>query len=330
MIQNRTLSEIIQSKIALGPQNSRGFFDVACQVCSDRKPRGGFKFDSEHCGYSCYNCGARFKYEEGSGRLSKNARQVLEAFGITREDLTAIRSAMFAAPVEEAEISLDELKKVKLHTPEVALPEKSYPIGVDHHEELQLLLAEYLESRKIDAVAVNAHFSLTPSYLRRVIIPYMRDGKIIYWQARAIDDDAQRRYLNCPAAKDAVMYGYDRLFTFDPAPLFVTEGVFDAISLSGACILGSSLSAAKIEVLKRCRRRVIFVIDRDKTGGELAKSVLSNEWELTFVDQRAADANKSVQLFGLPYTVYTLMKNVTRSPVMSSLGVLQGKLGAYK
>jgi hypothetical protein len=336
MIQQKTLADIIQQKVALGMPNPRGFYDVRCAVCNDHLDRGGFKFDSDFTGYSCYNCGSKFKYEEGSGKLSRNAKQILADFGITAEDLTSIRSAMFVAPKEESEISLDDLKRVKLDTPEVALPDRSYPLGHDGHDELQAPLIEYLISRKIDPLGVNAFFSLDPKYLRRVIIPYYRDGKIIYWQARSVDDGVKPRYLNSSAARDAVMYGYDRLFTYDPSPLFVTEGVFDAIVLSGICILGSSLNAAKIEVLKKCRRRVIFVIDRDKTGGELGKQVLSNGWELSFVDKRAADANRSVQLFGLPFTIHTLLQNATTktdkdgSNIMLALGVTLGKLGAYR
>lgn len=330
MLEQRTLADVIQSKVALGNPNPRGYIDVRCPMCHDQKDRGGFKFDEASTGYNCYNCQAKFKYEEGSGKLSKNARQILEAFGITKDDLMIIRSAMFAAPKEETEISLDELKKVKLITPEVPLPEKSYPLGSDHHDELQAPLIEYLLERKIDPLEVKAYFSLDHRYIGRVIIPYYRDGKIIYWQARRIDGEKQFRYLNSPAAKDAVMYGYDRLYSYDPAPLFVNEGVFDAIVLNGISILGSSLTPAKIEILKKCRRRVIFVIDRDKTGGELAKAVLENGWELSFVDKRASDANRSVQLFGLPFTIYTLMKNVTRNLQLTSLGVTLGKLGAYR
>ncbi len=322
--------DIIQEKVPLGAKNSRGWYDTRCPICHDKKERFGFFHDGIYTSGYDYNCGAKFKYEEGTGKLSKNAREILEAFGITRDDLTAIRSAILQAPKEETDIKLDELKKVKLITPEVPLPNKSYPIGADHHEELQIPIAEYLEARHIDPLKVQAHFSLDPRYLNRVIIPYLRDGKIIYWQARAILDDVKPRYLNSPIARDAVMYGYDRLYNYDPSPLFVNEGVFDAAVLNGIGICGSSLNTAKIEILRKCGRRLIFVIDRDKTGGELAKQVLENGWELTFVDRRASDANKSVQLFGLPFTVYTLMKNVTRNPAMSMLGVLEGRLGTWR
>lgn len=338
MIEQRTLADIIQQKVALGNRNERGFHGVKCPVCSDYQERGGFKFDGDTTGYSCWNCGAKFKYEEGTGKLSKNARDILAAFGIEKSDLVEIRSPIFSVAKVEAEtIHLEGLKKIKLFTPETPLPDKSYPIGHDGHEEFQIPLAEYLVNRKIDPLAVRAHYSLDKRFLRRVIIPYYRDGKIIYWQARHIDDGVKPRYLNSSNPRDAVMYGYDELYRWDDTPLFVTEGVFDAIVLKGVCILGSSLNDAKLELLKKTRRRLIFVIDRDRTGAGLGKEALEHGWEISFVDERAADANKSVQLFGLPYTIYTLLKNATTKPQFTdqsqlqlSLGVLMGKLRGNK
>jgi hypothetical protein len=257
----------------------------------------------------------------------------LEAFDITKEDLTPIRSALLTTKAPEPEISLDGLTKLKLHTPEVALPDYCHPIGADHHEELQLPLAEYLLDRKVDPLAARAHFSLDRKLLGRVIIPFYRDSKVIYWQARAIDRELKPRYLNSPVARDAILYGYDHLYRWRETPLFVTEGVFDAISLDGICTLGSSINEAKLEVLRRSRRRLIFVIDRDQTGGVFGKTALENGWEISFVDVRARDANHSVQVFGLPYTIYTLMKNATTKPTFTdqsklqlSMGVLMGKL----
>lgn len=328
MLQQRTLADLIQSKLVLGPANARGFHDLRCEVCHDHSPRAAFKFDGGFTGFSCWNCGAKSKYEEGSGKLSKNFREILEAFGITRNDLTEIRSAMFSqAKREEQDVTLEGLKKVKLFTPEVALPDHSYPIGVDHHIDLQLPLAEYLERRKVDPLAVRAHFSTDRRFIGRVIIPFYRDGKVIYWQARHIEDDIKPRYLNSPAARDAVMYGYDQLFVWQDTPIFVTEGVFDAIVLNGVCTLGASLNEAKIEVLKRCRRRIIFVIDRDKTGSEFGKTALDKGWEISFVDARVKDASKSVEVFGLPYTIYTLLGNATTKPSYPQQSQLQLALG---
>ena len=334
ILTTRTLFDIIQEKIPLGNKNSRGWYPVRCAVCNDYTERGGFFHDGTFTGFSDWNCGAKFKYEEGSGKLSKNAREVLDSFGITKDDLAELRSSLFSQiRRENDEIGLEAMRKVKLITPETALPDRTFPIGAEMYEELQGPIVDYLIQRKIDPIACHAHFSLDAKYLRRVIIPYYRDGKIIYWQARAIDSGVKPRYLNSPVARDAVLYGYDELFTWRPTPLFVTEGVFDAISLNGICILGSSLNEAKLEVLKRCRRRLIFVIDRDKTGKGLGETALEHGWEISFVDERVADANRSVQVFGLPYTVYTLLQNATTKPTFAqqsnmqlSLGVLLGKL----
>lgn len=338
MLKQLTLAEIIQSKVALGPQNSRGFYDVKCPLCADTRPRGAFRFDSESTGYTCFHCGFKTRYQEGTGAISKKFRSLLDAFGITSDDLVSIRSSLLSdKPAKEEPISLQSLQKVKLTTPETSLPDKSHPIGSPICPELQAPLVEYLLDRKIDPVAVRAHFSLSQKLLGRVIIPFYREEKIIYWQARAVDSAVVPRYLNSPVARDAVLYGYNQLSTWSPLPLFVTEGVFDAITLGGVCTLGSSVNEAKVEILKRSSRRLIFVVDRDTAGGTFGEVALQNGWEVTFVDERARDANHSVKLFGLPFTLYTLMKNATKKPSFAaqsklqlSMGLLLGKLRGQK
>jgi hypothetical protein len=315
MLEQRTLQDIIRQKIHLGPVNSRGFHDVHCQVCHDKIPRGAFRFDASSVGYTCFHCGAAARYEEGTGRLSKNFRGILYAFGITREDLMALPSSILAAPKEESAITLDSLQTSSFATPSISLPEKCFSFGVNHHEELQVPLLEYLEKRCIDPLACDARFSLDTRYRRRVIIPFYRGADIIYWQARAIDDEVVPRYLNAPVARDAIIYGYSALNAPDPTPLFVTEGVFDAITLNGICILGSSLNEVKIQLLKSSSRRIIFIIDSNTAGENLAHKALAHGWEVTMVHPGAVDANRSVQLYGLPFTVYSLLKNTTRNRI---------------
>ncbi len=118
--------------------------------CHDHSERGGFKFDGIYTGFHCFNCGASFKYEEGTGKLSKSAKDILEAFGITREVLRELTSSIFLKPPEESEISLDNVTKVKLHTPEIAFPDRTRILLSEGHEELQEPILEYLISRKID------------------------------------------------------------------------------------------------------------------------------------------------------------------------------------
>ncbi len=321
IIKAKLLSELIEEKIVLPAPNENGWRAVRDLTCNDHSERGGFKFDGIYTVFNCFNCGAKFKFEEGTGRLSKNAREILSAFGISSEDLSSLTSPLFAPPPEK-EITLDSLAKLKLTTPEVSFPPRTHPLLSEGHEELQAPLLEYLLSRRIEPLKTRFYYSLEPRFLRRIIIPYWRDTRLIFWQARTIDN-VRPRYLNCEVAKDAVIYGYDRLHMHDAAPLFVTEGVFNAIMVDGISIMGAALNAAKIEVLKRTRRRLIFVRDRDSQGDALSRQALANGWEVTTVDPRVNDVNESVQRFGLPYTAYVLIKNARhpQNVLQSSIAV---------
>lgn len=268
--------------------------------------------DGIYTGANCFNCGSKFKYEEGSGHLSVAAKKILEAYGVPPSEIQEVLGGTFfvKAP-EEKTITVETMApKITLFTPEVALPPKSYPIGAPHNEDMQIPLAEYVLNRGLDPVKLNAHFSMDPKFFGRVILPCMRDGKIIYWQARAIGDQ-QPRYKSPGTGKEAVLWGYDTLRggNYDH-PLFITEGIFDAASIDGVALLGSQLNASKIEILNKSRRRRAVVIDPDDNGGHLGQLALDNGWEITF-PPLGCDANKSVQKYGKLFTIWTLIKNMT-------------------
>lgn len=309
MIKVTTLTEIIGERVMLPPANAHGWHPIRCALCNDHSPRGAFKFEDDTVIYNDFNCGAKLVYKEGSGKLTRKAKDILEAFGITRDDLRVLTSSLFLEH-RTGDEEPDDPKKPKLFTPEVAWPEGSLPlVTTQGYDDLQNPLLEYLLNRNIDPVRTQFYFSTDRKHLGRIIIPYLRDGKLIYWQARHIDSKVKPRYLNCTVAKDAVMYGYDRLHSFDETPLFVTEGVFNAILVNGIAIMSSDLNASKIEVLKRTRRRLIFIRDRDANGDKLSQQVLENGWEITTTDSRVGDVNDSINRFGHAYTAYSLIKN---------------------
>lgn len=308
MLKQISVYELIQQYISLGPESPGGWRPVRCLVCNDHSDRGGFKNEAGTTSYNCFNCGHTAKAIDGQP-LSKKFRDTLDAFHVPREAVRTIVSDMFFNKVEAEDHTLESLTKLKLTTPEVALPEGCIPLLSDSHYDLQDPILEYLIGRNIDPTRANFMVSTEKRYKDRVIIPYYRDKKVIYWQARHIDNTVKPRYLNCVATKDAVMYGYDRLNEYNTAPLFVTEGVFNAVLVNGLALTSSTLNAAKIEILKRTRRRLIFVRDRDAKGDMLSEQVLENGWEVTTVDPRVNDINDSVNKFGLSYTAYYLMKN---------------------
>jgi len=298
--------------VPLGRLSPQGFYSLKCAVCSDYKERGVFKFDGDTVGYNCFNCGTHAKFEEGSGKISRGMRRVLNAFGVDDTDISdVVNSAFFFKPKENATVKLADLKKVNTHTPPVKLPLKVLPLGgTSEFLDYQQKLVEYLLSRRIDLDRYKFFFSLEDRFLNRVIIPFYRNGNLIFWQARAIEDGVQPRYDSYPGSKEAVLFNFDQLHTFSSKPLLVVEGVFDAMPFDGVATLGSKLNDAKIQLLQTARRRLIFVIDKDKNGRQLAEHALSLGWEITFVPDGANDINKSVQRFGFAWTAYQLVQNV--------------------
>lgn len=311
MIKQQRLGDLIHDSIILKPVSS-GWETCKCPLCNDYKDRGGFKFEGDTIIYSCFNCGVKSVFEEFSGDLSKHFRRILNSFGIEDSEISSVVNTSFfnKKDSEEKTITLSKLTKVNTTTPTVKLPEKSFPLGHPEFLEYQEKLITYLINRKVDLDKYKFFFSLEPRFKDRIIIPFYRQGKIIYWQARHIDSAEKKRYDNAPVGREAVMFNFDQLNRYTDAPLFITEGVFDAMMVDGISILGSKMSEAKIELLAKTHRRIVFVIDKDPNGRHLAESVLKAGWEIAFAPDGAEDLNNSVSRFGLSWTIYEVMKSI--------------------
>lgn len=323
MIKQQRLEELIREKVPLGNADSRGFYSHKCQVCNDYKVRAGFKFEDNTVGFNCWNCSTTARYEEFSGRISRKFRQILQSYGVEDTEISqVVNTAFFKKDDEPKKLTLASLVKVNTNTPPVKLPPQSFRLGgTTEHIEFQGKLADYLIGRCIDLDKYPLYFSTHERFKDRVIIPFYRNGTLIYWQARSIDPTEKKRYDNAVVGREAVMFNMDQLNTFSPLPLFVSEGVFDAAMFDGIAVLGSKLTDAKLELLSKTNRRLVFVIDKDKNGKSFAESVLDAGWEITFVPDGADDINKSVQRFGRSWTAQQLMKNIPKDADVARLSI---------
>lgn len=308
----KTLEELIRTKVALGRESNTGFHVVKCRVCNDYKIRAGFKFSNGEVGTSCFNCGANAVFVEGSNTISKKFREILHAYDISDAEINEVLGrSFFSSQNKEPEvITLESIRKLSCKTPEVELPPNSYLLESPEVSRLtQNSVYKYLYDRNLHHSQRPFYYSTDERFANRLIIPFYRNNKLIYWQARAIDD-TEPRYLNCETPKDAVIYGYDELTRWSQLPLFVTEGVFDAIPIDGISIIGSRLNECKLELLSKSNRELIFVIDPDKNGKSLGFTALENGWKITFTTENSIDVSKSIQLYGKLFTIATLMKNI--------------------
>ena len=299
-----------------------GWIVGKCPCCSDYKERAGFKFEDGQVIYNCWNCHKASRYEEYSGKMTRNFRQILLAFDIDEDEISsAVNSAFFVSKPESSVISLANIKKIDTSTPETKFPNKTFPLGHDGFIPTQEKIVDYLAGRGISLEKYNFFFSLEEKMLNRVIIPFHRNGKLIYWQARSLNKDDKKRYENSPVRREAIMFNMDLLQSFDKKPLFVMEGVFDAMLVDGIALLGSVINAAKLELLQKARRRLIFIIDKDANGKSLATDVLKNGWEIAFTPDGTTDLSDSVERFGLSWTMYELMKSIPKDSDRAQLQI---------
>ena len=315
------LEDLIRQRVHFTRVAHTGFHHCVCDVCHDHTDRGGFKFQGGEVGYNCFNCGAAGRYVENSGEITRKFRKILNIFGISDEDIDKeIGKAFFTKNTESETISLADVsqkkeKKNYLITPEVELPKGVMLLGsTDKGIQVQERIVEYLLSRKIDPSTYPFYFTLDPKRLNFVIIPFYRNGKIIYWQGRNYTNGSSKkdRWDNCTEPKENIIFNFDELFR-GSGPLFVSEGIFDALPLNGIALIGSKINEAKIEILKKSRRELIFVIDKDKNGRMVAEKALENGWKITFAPQFTDDVNKSIITYGKCWTIYQLFNQIPKN-----------------
>jgi DNA primase len=115
------------------------------------------------------------------------------------------------------------------------------------------------------------------------------------------------------------MYNVDELFRYSSEPIFITEGIFDSIPLNGVALMGSSLNEAKLAILKKSRRRLIFVIDKNANGQHVATTAMAAGFEITF--SPGDDVNSSIGDYGLLWTIRTLLQRARTPGIRAELDV---------
>lgn len=118
--------------------------------------------------------------------------------------------------------------------------------------------------------AIQRHGFYYNEKLDRVVLPVIRGGRVIYWQARGFHPD-RAKYLNPPVDKPRVFFG--------SGDLVLCEDILSAARLGdvaqGCAILGTSLSDAGVsEVVGQADGRPVFLwFDPDDAGRAATRKV---------------------------------------------------------
>jgi transcriptional antiterminator Rof (Rho-off) len=308
--------------------NSKGWSRCYCEVCGDgsrtKGPRGGWLFSGEMAFYHCFNQGCEGNFDPNRDQpFSKNMVEILNAFGIPSKEYFAVA---YAKKILDPDNKSKKPERVKVDTPILPVPDYFYDLSECDPEGaiVQRAYAE-LKFRGIDPESQTFYLSsgksaegpkadaIAKTLVNRLIIPfYNKDGEMIYYQARALDKNAKKKYINADVPRTNIIYGMDKLNINLTQPLFVTEGFFDAQHLKGVSVQENSMTAGQIELLKRSPRAKVFVPDKGSDSSKMVDQFVKLGWKISVPDigSSCKDVDDAIRRYGKLYVLQQIGSNI--------------------
>ena len=277
---------------------------------SDRRSRGGIKFDGDNWSYHCFNCGFKCTFTLGR-TLTRNTRQLLSYCGMDKDDINkySLESLQHKDLLDFVKVKREK-KKIKFK--EMNLPDAEL---IDINNPKHEIYVSYLNKRKI---RINDYpFMCTPDaegrQANRVIIPYTYENKIVGHTSRYLDDRTPK-FIN--DQQQGYVFGID-LQKPEYEVCIVTEGIFDALSINGCALTHNTINENQAEILKNLNKKVIVVPDQDKTGLEIIDRALDLGFQISLPDwdEGIKDVNDSVVKYGQLSTVLSILQSATNSKI---------------
>lgn len=333
------LEQVIKQHINLPSHASgTGWFPVLCKVCNDsgkKGPRAGFKFDQDKVAYHCFNCNLATVYDAQTHKsMPEKMVQVLKDFAVPEDQWQQVliigltnRDKLGSSTVQNN--NTQPFQSIE-PTP-IPLPSHFYPLTEASPNDVWAEIArDYLEhDRGIDPNSypfLLAHKTGIPNLDRwfgRVIIPFYKDGQLIFYNARDLTGKKQKKYLSPSYTKEKVIYGFSELFRKTEEPLYIVEGFFDAFAINGVGLLGNEISNAQTTWLNKSYRNKVYIPDRIGDGWIAAEDALSKGWAISTPSiGQCKDISDAVKKYGKIYVMKSIADNTaTGFTAQANLGI---------
>ena len=296
-------------------------FNAPCCVyngeSADKKKRGGVMTTADGTlSYHCFNCGYKANYTIGR-KLNFKMRQFMGWIGMSQEAIRKL--ALEAMRYEEQDKTVDKKKFIDFEKKE--LPKNSFPL--EHWLEKYLAkdltdaqfgkidgVLNYLKKRGIEPDWYDFHYSPEQhgDFHRRVIIPFYWKGKLVGYTGRFFDTrNKQIKYWT--VTQPGYVFNMD-VQDWSRKFVIVTEGPFDAITVSGVSILGSEINDTQKELINNLGRKVIVVPDRDAPGQKLIDQSIEFGWSVAFPEWQKGvdDVADAVLKYGRLFVIQSILK----------------------
>jgi len=329
LIQNTILNSLPANK----KKTPSGWISFNAPCCiyngetQDRKKRGGIMAGADGTiSYHCFNCGYKASYVIGR-KLTQKMRTFMGYIGIA--DDTIKKLAIEAMRHEEGDTKYEKKKFVSFHKKQMPKNTHSLDVWLEKYVAKDLTapqynkidgLLNYLKVRGIDPTWYDFMYSpdMYFNFNQRLIIPFYWRGDVVGYTGRLFEDTEKVKYVT------DVQPGY--VFNMDTQDwtrkfVIVTEGPFDAITVSGISILGSEINDVQRELINNLNRQVIVVPDRDAPGEKLINQAIEFGWSVAFPewDKMVDDVADAVLKYGRLFTIQSILKSTESSKLKIDL-----------
>jgi hypothetical protein len=294
---------------------------------ADKKKRGGLMTSADGTvSYHCFNCGFKSSYVIGR-KLTYKMRQFMGYIGIP--DDTIKKLAIEAMREEESDIKYEKKKFITFNRKNLPNNTKSldawlekYTTGTLSDTEQKSIdnMLTYLSSRGIGPDWYDFMYSTSKVWdvHQRLLIPFYWKGDIVGFTGRMFEQSEGVKYYT------DVWPGY--VFNMDAQDwtrkfVIVTEGPFDAITISGVSILGSEVNDTQRELIDGLGRQVIIVPDRDAPGGKLINQAIEFGWSVAFPEwaDEVNDVADAVAKYGRLFVIQSILKTAEKTKLKIEL-----------
>jgi hypothetical protein len=298
--------DIVQYLPGKRKQSSSGWISFNGPCCvhngesQDKRQRGGLLSSPEGWSYHCFNCNFTASFILGRN-LSFKARKLLGWLNVPQEEIERIN----LESLKHRSITglLDDRQRVAAAIQDIRF--KEHDIGgvefvTPEHKEIW----DYLRRRH---APVDYPFMVSATLNSRpgVIIPFTYDNVVVGRTTRFLDD---RKPVWLNDFQPGYVFGTD-LQQAAWQYVIVTEGIFDALCISGLALMHNTVSDAQARLIRTLDREVIVVPDQDRPGMELVDRAIELGWGVSMPAwDGCKDVNDAVIKYGRLGTLLTIIK----------------------
>lgn len=293
----------------------RGWTNIDCPACGDRRKRLGFsKTDTGGFRVFCFNAGCDYNtpsgWEPGSG-FGGRIRRLYDLLG---GDIRNI-------PMEERKRNHDgiattdkaiEAPTVTTYFPESDLPEGSIMLTEATGDKAEAV-REYVKGRSPYLLEPGARLVWSWKYPDFVIVPFTNKGKVIGYMGRNIHATAgSERFMQ--QSPPEYLYRQDTIYDLSLGEYMpVVESPLDALLVNGVATRDNTISENTKALLKLSKRTPILIPDQKKRNEAMpyVRAAEENQWLVSLPDWPYKDVGEAIAQHGVFWALSQVLNAAT-------------------